>query len=120
MAKIKAANRRKAAKTQFTYFIIKAEEKTYGYDVYADGNLYIHQNTIPGIGGTKGFVDTTSAGEIARLVIQKINQGELPPTISPEELKRKKITHLRSTLGRSCSARAMAFQPCQLSAAARS
>ena len=36
-AKQKAANAALAAKTQFFYFVIKAESGTYGYDVYADG-----------------------------------------------------------------------------------
>lgn len=87
MEKIKAANIKKAAAAQFQYFIIKAESNTYGYSIYADGNLYIEQHTIPGIAGTTGFRDTASAGKTALLVIKKIKNGEMPPTITIEDLK---------------------------------
>jgi hypothetical protein len=87
MAKAKEENKKRAAKTDFKYLIIKAENNTYGYDIFADGNLYIHQNTIPAVGGNNGFADTTSAGKVARYAIQKIKDGEIPPTISVEELK---------------------------------
>ena len=87
-AKIKAANSKLAAKIQFRYFIIKAESNTYGYSIYADGNLYIQQNTIPGVAGTRGFSDTVSAARTARLVIDKIKQGEVPPAITLDELKK--------------------------------
>jgi len=87
-AKIKATNRKIAVKIQFRYFIIKAEGNTYGYSIYADGNLYIQQNTIPAVAGTRGFSDTVSAARTARLVIDKIKHGELPPAITIAELKK--------------------------------
>ncbi len=91
MAKQKAANKERAANTQFQYFVIKAANQSFGYDVYADGNLYLHQPTIPGIGGTNGFADTASAGKVARLAIKKIKQGEIPPTITSQDLKQLKV-----------------------------
>jgi hypothetical protein len=91
-AKQKATNAAQAAKTQFIYFVIKAEAGTYGYDIYSDGRQYIHQNTIPGRGGNKGFSDTASAGRTARLVIKKIKEGESPPTVTEADLKKLEIT----------------------------
>jgi hypothetical protein len=88
LAKIKAASIKKAAKTQFQFFVIKTNNSTYGYSIYANGNLYIQQNTIPAISGTSGFADTTSASKTAQLVIQKIKLGEMPPTISTSDLKK--------------------------------
>jgi Domain of unknown function (DUF4907) len=88
LAKIKAGNLKRAAKTQFRYFIIKAEGNTYGYSIYADENLYIQQNTIPAVAGTRGFSDTASAAKTARLVIKKIKQGEMPPAITINDLKK--------------------------------
>ncbi|MBL0184047.1 MAG: DUF4907 domain-containing protein [Chitinophagaceae bacterium] len=88
LAKIKAANIKKAAATQFQYFVIKVNNNSFGYSIYADGNLYIQQNTIPAITGTKGFEDTASAAKTARLVIEKIKQGEIPPTITIHDLKK--------------------------------
>jgi hypothetical protein len=88
MAKQKAENKKTAAKTHFQYFVIKAENNTYGYDIYADGNIYIHQSSIPAVGGNNGFSDTAAAGYTARFAIKKIKQGELPPTITVDELKK--------------------------------
>ena len=86
-------NKKLASKIQFNYFVIKAESKTFGYDVYADGNLYLHQPSIPGLSGNNGFADTASAGRVARLVIKKIKKGEIPPTIELQELKKLKVLH---------------------------
>lgn len=89
--KQKRAKKKMAARTHFQYFVIRTENQTYGYDIYADGNLYIHQSTIPGQGGLNGFKDTISAGKTASLVIQKIHDGEIPPTITIEDLKKMKV-----------------------------
>ena len=91
LAKIRTANIRNAAKATFQYFIIKADSATYGYSIYANGNLYIEQKNIPAVAGTKGFADTATAGKCAQLVIQKIKQGEIPPSLTAEELKKNKL-----------------------------
>ncbi len=88
IAKTKAANIKKAAKTQFQYFVIKGTPNGYGYDIYADGNMYIHQPNIPAIVGEQGFADTLSAAKTAKLVIKKIKKGEMPPTINISDLKK--------------------------------
>jgi hypothetical protein len=41
--------------TILTYKIIDTPGHTYCYDVYADGRLIIHQNSVPGLPGNKGF-----------------------------------------------------------------
>lgn len=91
LAKMKAANIKKAAQTQFQYFIIRADSARYGYSIYADGNLYIQQTTIPALPGNRGFADTASAGKTARFAIRKIKAGDIPPTISVADLKKLKI-----------------------------
>jgi len=90
MEDARIANAKKAAAMQFQYFIIKAANETYGYSVFADGNLYIQQTTVPAIKGNIGFADTASAGKIARLVIEKIKNGEMPPTVTIGEMKKLK------------------------------
>ena len=40
---------------KITAKVIALENKTFGYDIYQDGKLAIHQPTIPGKSGTKGF-----------------------------------------------------------------
>ncbi len=76
--------------TVYTYKIIDAANGTYGYDVYAGGKLRIHQPTIPAMPGNEGFTTKAAAEKVAQLVIQKIKRGEMPPTISVDEMKKLK------------------------------
>lgn len=76
--------------TKLTYKIISAPNNSFGYDVYADGKLMIHQNSIPAMPGNNGFKTKAAAEKVAQLVIQKIKKGEMPPTISIEEMKKLK------------------------------
>lgn len=73
--------------TQLNYFVIKSKGSTYGYSIYADGKLFIYQETIPGQPGAFGFKDTLSASKTAQLVIEKIKKGDSQPNISLEEMK---------------------------------
>lgn len=72
---------------QLNYFVIKAKQNTYGYAIYADGKLFIYQETIPGLDGPLGFKDTLSASKTAQLVIDKIKKGGTQPEISLDEMK---------------------------------
>ena len=76
------------ANPAFTYKIIPAANGTYGYDIYADRRLSIHQPSIPAMPGNEGFKTRATAEKVARLAIAKMKKGELPPTISPGELKK--------------------------------
>lgn len=69
-----------------TYKIISSANHTYGYDIYANDKLLIHQPSMPGIPGNEGFPTEESAKKIAEIVIDKIKKGEMPPTVSKEEL----------------------------------
>ncbi len=63
-------------------------KKTFGYDIYSGGKLLIHQPTIPGLPGNSGFTNKKNAEDVAKLVIKKIKKGEMPPSVSVEELKK--------------------------------
>ena len=78
------------ANTKLTYKIIDAPNHTYGYDVYADGRLMIHQQSIPAMPGNEGFKTKQGAEKVAQLVISKIKKRELPPTVTVEEMKKLK------------------------------
>lgn len=75
------------------YLNSKIEIKTFqtgiewGYDILIDENIYVHQPTIPAIGGNKGFKTEQDAQKTAELVVNKIRNNILPPSITPEELK---------------------------------
>lgn len=70
-----------------TYIIIDAPNSTFGYDVLMDGQLMIHQTSIPAMPGNDGFSSKDDAAKVAELVMYKIRKGEMPPTVTTEELK---------------------------------
>jgi len=77
--------------SKLTYKIIDADSSTFGYDIYLDGKLKIHQTSIPALPGNKGFKTKTQAEKVAKLVIRKMMAGEMPPTVHMEELKKLKV-----------------------------
>jgi len=79
------------ANTKLTYKIIDAPKQTYGYDVFADGRLMIHQTNAPALPNNAGFKTKADATKVALLVIEKIKKGEMPPTISIDEMKKLRV-----------------------------
>ncbi len=79
------------AKSKLTYKIISADGGGYGYDVYSDGRLLIHQPGIPGMPGTAGFRTKEDSQKVAGLVIGKLKKGEIPPAVSEAELRQLKV-----------------------------
>jgi hypothetical protein len=77
--------------TKLTYTIIGAPKHTYGYDVFADGRLMIHQASVPALPGNEGFKTKEDATKVALLAIEKIKKGEMPPTISTDEMTKLKV-----------------------------
>ncbi|MDB5211504.1 MAG: hypothetical protein JWQ30_2331 [Sediminibacterium sp.] len=57
----------------------------WGYDVYTNDSLYIHQEYIPAANGRKGFCSEAEANTIGRLVIAKMKYSKFP-VISLKEL----------------------------------
>lgn len=74
------------SRKKIDYIIIKVPDDQFGYYIMIDGGLYIEQKTIPAIEGNQGFKTREDAEKIAGLVIQKLREGEVPPTISVEDL----------------------------------
>jgi len=79
------------AKARLNYKLIGDDERGYGYDIFADGKLLIHQPNIPGQPGTGGFRKKADSEKVATLVIRKLRNKELPPTITAEELRQLKV-----------------------------
>ena len=76
-----------------TYHIIPSEGNTYGYDIFINNKLLIHQPNIPGMGGNKGFVKKSDAEKVAKLVIAKLEKGMMPPAVEKKELDSLKIKY---------------------------
>ena len=81
------------SKAKIEYFIINVPENQFGYYIMIDGQMYIEQKTIPAIQGLKGFKTKEEAEKVAQRVIQKIKEGEMPPTIEVKDLDSLKIAY---------------------------
>src|SRR5205085_491327 len=53
------------ARTKLSYKVIDALKHTYGYDVFADGRLMIHQPSAPALPGNEGFKTKEDASKVA-------------------------------------------------------
>ena len=71
---------------RFTNEVFETPNLGWGYKIYDNGTLFINQPHIPAIQGNKGFSTKEKAQITADFAILKMDQGFIPPTISPEEL----------------------------------
>jgi hypothetical protein len=61
-------------------------ENGYGYDIIMDGHPYVHQPNIPALPGNRGFETEADAIKVAQLVVSKILNHVMPPTVGVNEL----------------------------------
>ena len=75
---------------KYSFKIIDGQNHTYGYDVYRDAEATpcYHQPNIPGAPGNDGFKTKMDAQKTAKLVVSQLYKGEIPPTVTTEELKK--------------------------------
>ncbi len=69
-----------------THQIVDAPNGTYGYEILADGKLLVRQRNVPGQPGNTGCGTKADAEKLAALVADKVKRGEMPPTVTKEEL----------------------------------
>ena len=67
--------------------IIEAPNGTFGYEIRSGGKLLVRQLNLPGLPGNNGCATKADAEKLAQLVIKKIENGEMPPTVKREELQ---------------------------------
>jgi hypothetical protein len=79
------------ANSVITYKIIKSANHSFCYDIYADGKLLIHQPSKPGMAGNEGFNTGDKAIKMAEFVIGKIKNGEMPPTVTIQDMKQMSL-----------------------------
>jgi len=70
------------------FTLIPSVKKTFGYNIYFDGKLLVHQPNVPVLRGIHGFKNREDAGKVARMVIEKIKDGEMPPVVTIEEMNK--------------------------------
>jgi hypothetical protein len=76
---------------QIEFKTFSVNDKEWGYDIFSDGKLLVHQPNIPAIQGNKGFSSNTEATNVAQVVVNKIKKNIFPPVVSIEELDSMKI-----------------------------
>jgi hypothetical protein len=74
-------------KSDWTYKVSMISEGNWGYQLFENGTMVINQTSIPAVQGTLGFETKEKAERTARFVLEKVNRGEFPPTVSREELE---------------------------------
>ena len=74
------------ANAEITIKILPSTSKTFGYDILVYGRPIVHQPTIPGLPGNKGFTTGKRARTVAEFVVKKIRNNEMPPTVTIEDL----------------------------------
>lgn len=60
--------------------------KGFGYDVYIDDKLYVHQPHVPAVSGNNGFNSKENARKAGEFIIYKIKNNIMPPSVSAKEL----------------------------------
>lgn len=58
----------------------------WGYDILVNDTVFIHQETVPAREGKTGFLEQKQAEQAARLIINKMERGELP-TVTTFEME---------------------------------
>jgi hypothetical protein len=94
-AEIKNPGLDKQKRYTYTFKILHSNNHTWCYDIYKEGKMLIHQINIPGLPGNDGFQSKSDAEKVARLVIKKIKNGEMPPTVTLDELKNLKVKEIK-------------------------
>ena len=77
--------------TDYTYKIIPSINNTWCYDIYKNSKMLIHQTNIPGLPGNEGFKKKSDAEKVARIVIKKLENGEMPPCVTVDEMNKLKV-----------------------------
>lgn len=80
-----------ATTAAITHRIIDAPNGTFGYEILADGKLLVRQTNVPGQPGNSGCATKAEAEKLASLVADKVKRGQMPPTVTKEELQQLSI-----------------------------
>lgn len=61
-------------------------DKAWGFDILKENKTFIHQPHIPAISGNNGFKTKEQAFITAEFMVNKLQKGIMPPTLSIKEL----------------------------------
>lgn len=72
--------------TQFFLVDSIDPKQGFGYNILVDGAIFIHQTSIPAVSGNSAFITKEKAELVANLVIHKLKNNIMPPSVSKHEL----------------------------------
>lgn len=81
----------KANKSTYSYQILFSPDLGWGYDILENNAVKIHQPHIPVIQGMKGFRSADDAAKVAEKVIEKLEKGLMPPSLTLEEMQQLSV-----------------------------
>lgn len=73
--------------TSYSYKVFQSLDSSWGFDLIDNGKILIHQSIKPALSGNKGFSKNEYAEEAAQLMIKKMENGIMPPSLSADEVK---------------------------------
>lgn len=73
--------------TTYHYTTIYTENSGWGYDILENSSIRIHQPHIPAVQGNQGFKSAGDAAKVAEKIIEKLERGIMPPTLSISEME---------------------------------
>jgi len=59
----------------------------WGYEIRQGATPLIYQPIVPGLPGQQRFTDEAHARRVGERVLSKLQRGEFPPTLRPEEVR---------------------------------
>lgn len=65
----------------------------WGYQITQNKSVIINQPTIPAVSGNRAFASEAEARSVALLVVEKLNQRRMPPSVTVKELDSLRITY---------------------------
>ncbi len=85
---IKAPKTSSSKKTSpYHYTTIYTDQIGWGYDILENSSVRIHQPHIPAVQGNQGFKSASDAAKVAEKIIEKLDKGIMPPTLSIAEME---------------------------------
>jgi hypothetical protein len=77
----------KTTPSNYSYVTIYSDSIGWGYDIMEGSVRRIHQPHIPAVQGNQGFKSGADAAKVAEKIIEKLDNGIMPPTISVDEMR---------------------------------
>ena len=71
--------------SDYSYKVVEGENG-WGYQIFSGSTMQINQMHVPSVPGVKGFETQEKAETTAQYILNEVEKGNFPPTVSPEVL----------------------------------